>query len=268
MKTLKRTVLFCWPGFGLLLSLGFPAATAMAQSASESQAQQPIPSAGNFLGLGVGAIPKTPGNSDLRVMLLPAVQYTWGDFAYVTGLKAGVWGFTSEDRSLRIGLYAEPRFGFDANDSPRTAGMADRGFAVDAGPSLRWITAAGVLNLDYGFDITGRSNGQVAQLQFIRPLVTEPGFRLNGLLGATWQNAAMNTYYWGMRASETNDGIPLRIGAGTGFSAGLTGIYRVGSSGAVFFGTTINRLSQEQADSPISDRRYTPLLYLGYGLRM
>ena len=255
-------------GLCVLLISGLCAATAMAQSPSGNQAQQPIPSAGNFLGLGIGAIPKTPGNSDLRVMLLPAVQYTWGDFAYVTGLKAGMWGFTSEDRSLRIGLYAEPRFGYDASDSPRTAGMADRGFAVDAGPSLRWTSSAGVLNLDYGFDITGRSNGQVAQLQFIRPLVTETSFRLNGLLGATWQNAAMNTYYWGMRANETSDGLPLRIGAGTGFSAGLTGIYRIDNSSAVFFGTTINRLSQEQADSPISDRRYTPVLYLGYGLRM
>jgi len=268
MTTLKRPAALSLRGLGILLISGLFSASAMAEPASGNQAQQPIPSAGNFLGLGVGAIPKTPGNSDLRVMLLPAVQYTWGDFAYVTGLKAGLWGFTSDDRSLRIGLYAEPRFGFDASDSPRTAGMADRGFAVDAGPSLRWTTSAGVLNLDYGFDITGRSNGQAAQIQFIRPLVTETSFRLNGLLGATWQNATMNTHYWGLRATETNDGQPVRIGAGTGFSASLTGIYRIDNSSAVFFGTTINRLSQEQADSPISDRRYTPVLYLGYGLRM
>lgn len=244
------------------------ASNATAQSMPERQAQQPIPSASNFLGLGVGAFPQTPGSSDLRVMALPVVQYSWGRFAYVSGLKAGIWGYTSENKSLRIGIYAEPRFGYNANDNPRTAGMDDRDFALDAGPSLRWTTSAGVLNFDYGFDVTGRSNGQVAQLQFVRPLVSEQGFRLNGLISATWQNAAMNSYYWGMRASETIDGLPRTVGAGVGFSSGLTGLYQLGSSGALFFGASINRLSDAQANSPISERRYTPVIYLGYGWRL
>ncbi len=237
-----------------------------AQTLSEKQVQQPIPSASNFLGIGMGAFPKTSGSNDLRVMLLPAVQYTWGNTAYISGLKAGVWGFTSDDRSLRIGLYAEPRFGYDASDSTRTAGMADRDFAIDAGPTLRWTTPVGALNLEYGFDVTGRSNGQVAQVQFVRPLVSEPGFRLNGLVSATWQNAAMNNYYWGKRASE-NGGVALNVGAGTGFSVGLSGFYSMGA-GALFFGTSINRLSDAQADSPIAESRYTPVIYLGYGWRL
>lgn len=241
---------------------------AMAQSVTERQAQQPIPSGGNFLGLGIGAFPKTSGSSDLRVMALPVVQYTWKNTAYVSGLKAGVWGFTSEDKSLRIGLYAEPRFGYDASDNARTAGMADRELGIDAGPSLRWTTPAGVVNLEYGFDVTGRSNGQAAQMQFIRPLITGQGFRLNGLVAASWQNAAMNDYYWGMRASETSDGLARTVGAGVGFSAGLTGLYAVGSSGALFFGVSVNRLSDAQANSPIAEKSYTPLMYLGYGWRM
>ena len=244
------------------------AAHAGAQSLPEKQAQQPIPSGSNFLGLGVGAFAETPGSRDLRVMLLPAVQYSWGNVAYVSGLKAGLWAYTSDNRALRVGLYAEPRFGYNASDNSRTAGMEDRDFAIDAGPSVRWTTPVGVLNLDYGFDVTGRSNGQVAQFQFIRPLVTTQQFRLNGLLGATWQNAAMNNYYWGMRASETVDGLPRHVGAGTGFSAGFSGLRLVGQSGAVFFGATLNRLSDAQASSPIAERRYTPVIYLGYGWRL
>ena len=241
---------------------------ASAQSAAEKQAQQPVPSGSNFLGLGLGAMPKTPGSSDMRVLALPVVQYSWGNVAYVTGLKAGVWGFNSDDRSLRIGLYAEPRFGYDASDSPRTAGMADRDFAIDAGPSVRWATSAGVVNLDYGFDITGRSGGQVAQLQFIRPLITDSAFRLNGLLSTTWQNAAMNNYYWGKKASETVDGLARNVGSGAGLSAGLTGLYAMGPTGALFFGTTINRLSDAQSNSPIAERDYTYVVYLGYGWRL
>lgn len=249
---------------GTLLSSPF----ASAQTLIEKQIQEPIPSASNFLGIGMGAFSKTSGSSDLRFMLLPVVQYSWGNGAYISGLKAGVWGFTSEDRSLRIGLYAEPRFGYDASDSTRTTGMADREFAIDAGPNLRWTTPLGALNVEYGFDVTGRSNGQVAQVQFIRPLISEPGFRLNGLVGATWQNAAMNTYYWGKRASESGTGTAINVGAGTGFSVGLTGFYTVGSNGALFFGTSIKRLSEVQADSPLAERRYTPVIYLGYGWRL
>jgi outer membrane protein len=252
-------------GFALLAAcLATP--VVVAQTLSEKQAQQPIPAASNFLGIGIGAFPKTSGSNDLRMLALPVAQYSWGNVAYVSGLKAGVWGFTSEDRSLRIGLFAEPRFGYDASDSTRTTGMDDREFAIDAGPSLRWTTPVGALNVEYGFDVTGRSNGQSAQVQFVRPLVTGQGFRLNGLVGATWQNAAMNTYYWGRRSDEP--GGALNIGAGTGFSLGLTGFYAMGSSGALFFGTSLNRLSDEQAGSPLAERRYTPVIYLGYGWRL
>ena len=261
--TLFQTPIFC-----TLVACLLATSVAMAQSTAEKQAQQAIPSASNFFGLGVGAFPKTSGSSDLRVMALPVVQYSWGNVAYVSGLKAGVWGFTSENRSLRIGLYAEPRFGYNASDSVRTAGMADREFGIDAGPSVRWSTPAGVINLEYGFDITGRSNGQVAQMQFIRPLITGQGFRLNGLAAATWQNSAMNSYYWGMQASETTDGLARNVGAGVGFSAGITGLYTVGNSGALFFGVSVNRLSDAQANSPIAERSYTPVMYLGYGWRM
>lgn len=252
----------------MLLGTVLSAPAAKSQTLPEQQVQQPIPSASNFLGIGTGAFPKTPGSSDLRVMLLPVVQYQWGNRAYISGLKAGLWGFTSEDRSLRIGLYAEPRFGYDASDSVRTAGMADREFAIDAGPSLRWTTPVGALNVEYGFDVTGRSSGRVAQIQFIRPLISEQSFRLNGLVGATWQNAAMNTYYWGKRASESDTGSAIRVGAGSGFSVGLSGFYAMGSDGALFFGTSIHRLSDVQADSPLAERRYTPVIYLGYGWRL
>jgi len=71
-----------------------------------------------------------------------------------------------------------------------------------------------------------------------------------------------------MRASETSDGLPRNVGAGVSFSAGLTGLYTIGDSGAVFFGVSVNRLSNAQANSPIAERSYSPLMYLGYGWRM
>jgi len=60
----------------MLLGCLIPTSIAMAQSTAEKQAQLPIPAGSNFLGLGIGAFPKTSGSSDLRVMALPVVQYS------------------------------------------------------------------------------------------------------------------------------------------------------------------------------------------------
>ncbi len=253
----------------LLMTAGAAHAQATAEEANERQAQQAIPTPQNFIGIGGGVLPKVPGSSGVRFMALPVVQYQYKDVAYISGLKAGAWGFVSADESLRIGLYAEPRFGYDSSDSTKTAGMADRDFAVDAGPTLRWQTEAGVLNLEYGFDITGRSKGQVAQVQFIRPLVKEMAFRLNGIVGATWQDSKMNDYYFGVRSNEAAAGRTVyTAGSGTAFSVGLSGLFAFNRTGAVFFGATVNRLSSAQSDSPIVERNYTPVVYVGYGWRM
>ena len=264
MRIIKKLLIGALPLMTLWLT-----SNASAQLAAELQSQPPITASRNFLGLGVGAFPEAPGSSDARVIGLPVLQYTFGDLGYVAGLKAGVWGYSSNDRSLRIGLYAEPRFGYDGGDNPITAGMSNRSFAINAGPSLRWSTPAGVLSFDYGFDVSNRSDGQLAQLQFIRPLVSEVGFRLNGLVGATWQNAAMNHYYRGGNTIEaTANRAAYAAGAGFGLSVGLTGLYAFGPTSALFYGATINRLASPQVNSPITERSFTPLLYLGYGWRM
>lgn len=245
-------------------------ATAAALLASAA-AQADAPASNNFIGIGAGAYPKTPGNSSLTVIPLPVLQLSYEDKAYIAGTRAGVWALDSADKSLRVGLYAEPRFGYSGSDSKITAGMATRDFAIDLGPTVRWTTEAGTVNLDYGFDVTGKSKGEVAQLQFVRPLVRQQGFVLNASVQATWQSDKMNNYYWGVTPAESN--VPLgRLAytakSGTAVGATLSGLYAFDHSGAVFFGATLTRLSDAQADSPIADRRYVPTLYLGYGWRM
>jgi outer membrane protein len=264
-----RHALKTFTAAALALTACVAVAQPSAEDAAERQAQQVLPTPQNFIGLGVGVLPKVPGSSGVRFLALPVIQYQYKDVAYISGLKAGAWGFVSADESLRIGVYAEPRFGYTASDSIKTAGMADRDFAADAGPTLRWQTGAGVLNIEYGFDVTGRSKGQTAQVQFIRPLVTDMAFRLNGIVGATWQDAKMNDYYFGVRSSEAASGrAAYTPGSGTAFSVGLSGLLAFNRSGAMFFGASINRLSSAQASSPIVEQNYTPVAYVGYGWRM
>lgn len=52
------------PICAMLLACLFPASIATAQSVAEKQAQQPIPSGGNFLGMGLDAFLRTSGSSD------------------------------------------------------------------------------------------------------------------------------------------------------------------------------------------------------------
>ncbi len=267
----RDTMTFTFRTAALLAALSAAAGCACADDhdADERQAQQAIPTPQNFIGIGAGVLPKVPGSSGVRFLALPVLQYQYKDVAYVSGLKAGAWGFVSADESLRIGLYAEPRFGYTASDSTKTAGMANRDFAFAAGPSLRWQAEAGVLNVDYGYDISGKSKGQVAQVQFIRPLVKDMAFRLNGIVSATWQDAKMNDYYFGVRSNEVATGRPAyAAGSGTAFSIGLSGLFAFNRTGAVFFGATVNRLSSTQSNSPIVERDYTPVAYIGYGWRM
>jgi outer membrane protein len=141
-------------------------------------------------------------------MVLPVIQASYADRFYINALRAGVWLVDSDDRRLRIGLAADARFGWEADDGRRTKGMQDRDFGVDVGPALRWQTDHGTLNAQWGFDAGSGSKGQSAQLQFVRALIRGPGLRLNGLVGITWNDRRMNNYYYGVAASEAAPGRP------------------------------------------------------------
>jgi outer membrane protein len=113
-------------------------------------------------------LPATSGSNELRTMVLPVIQASFADRFYINALRAGVWLVDSDDRRLRIGLAADARSGWDADDSTRTKGMHDRDFSVDIGPALRWQTDYGTLNAQWGFDTGAASKGHSMQLQFVR----------------------------------------------------------------------------------------------------
>lgn len=248
---------------GLLSLLG---ATSASAAAIDKQTETAIPRTGNLYGLGIGVLPATSGSNELRTMVLPVIQASFADRFYINALRAGVWLVDSDDRRLRFGLAADARFGWDADDSTRTKGMHDRDFSVDIGPALRWQTDYGTLNAQWGFDATSASNGQNVQLQFVRALVRGQGLRVNGLVGATWNNRKMNHYYFGVAPAEaTPDRPAYTASSGTQLQAGVNGAWSTGGNGSVLFGLTITRLGGAQADSPIVETRIQPLAYAGYG---
>jgi outer membrane protein len=250
----------------LAASLSLLGTAPVGAAAIDKQTETAIPRTGNLYGLGIGVLPATSGSNELRTMVLPVIQASFGERFYINALRAGVWLVDSDDRRLRFGLAADARSGWDADDSTRTKGMHDRDFSVDVGPALRWQTDYGTLNAQWGFDSGGASKGQSVQVQFVRTLIRGPGLRLNGLVGLTWNDRRMYDYYFGVSPTEVAPGRPAyRAGSGTQWQAGINGAWPAGQRGSVLFGLMATRLGDAQADSPIVETRLQPLAYLGYG---
>lgn len=80
-------------------------------------------------------------------------------------------------------------------------------------------------------------------------------------------NSKFNDYYYGVTANEASLSRPAySAGSGTEYKLGLNGSYAVGKDSYVLFGTSVTRLSDEQADSPIVETRMQPFAYLGYAI--
>ncbi|MPS47869.1 MipA/OmpV family protein [Methylobacillus sp.] len=250
-----------------LIAVALTSTNVLAEPKIDRQTETAMPRQKNMYGIGIGMIPEASGSKSFRTLVLPVINANYADRFYINGLQAGVWLLDSTDKRLRFGLSADARFGWDADDNSRTKGMHDRDFSVDVGPILRWQTDHGTINAQWGFDAGNASNGQNIQLQFIRSLYRSSQLRINGLVGIQWNNKKFNDYYFGVDNDEVRPGRhAYQAGAGTQYQIGVNGIYSVKENQALFFGLIVNRLGNEQADSPIVETRAQPLGFIGYSI--
>jgi outer membrane protein len=249
----------------------FGAASATIADETPRQDVTPVPVARSFnlAGIGAGVFPAFSGSESFRGMVLPILRASYRDRIYINALQAGAWLFDSEEKVVRIGIAVEPRFGWEAKDGTRVEGMERRDFSLEAGPNVQLRTPIGVFNANFYQDLTGASNGQTAQVQFVRPLTRLQGsgaLRLNGVVGAQWFAASTNDYYFGVRPTEVSANRPAyTAGATTNLQLGVNGLYLL-RSGSVLFGVVGNWLGDEAAESPIVETRFQPIAYLGYGV--
>jgi outer membrane protein len=262
--SMKKMMIF--KVISLVVSLGL-ISSAHANDKIDRDTETAIPRSKNLYGIGVAVLPKTSGSDEFRVLALPIINANYGDRFYINALQAGVWLVDSDDKRLRLGIATQARFGWDADDGRLTRGMRDRDFSVDLGPTVRWQTDYGTFNAQWAFDVGGASNGQTVDVQYIKNLVRSSAFKLNGSLGLAWNNHKFNDYYFGVGTNETSQSrAAYSAGSGTEFKVGVNGSYAVGKDSFVLFGTSITRLSDEQANSPIVETRMQPFAYLGYSI--
>lgn len=238
-----------------------------AESRIDRETETPMPRAQNLYGIGLGILPKTSGSEEYRGMVLPIINANYADRFYINALQGGVWLLDSDDKRLRFGLSAEAKFGWDAKDGRRTQGMQDRDFSIFVGPNLRWQTDIGTFNAQWAADASGNSKGQQVQLQYINGLIRRQELRLNGVLGMTWNDQKFNDYYFGVAADEVGINRPqYRANSGIELQVGVNGVMPVMQTHSLLFGAFVTRLSNAQNDSPITETRLQPLIYIGYSM--
>ncbi len=253
--------------FVLLFSLVAGSVAAHAQSPLRQDVTAiPVSRSFNLIGAGAGFLPVFSGANDYRAMVLPVVRLTWRDRLYWNALQGGAWLWDADDKSVRIGLAVEPRFGWDPEDGTRVAGMQGRDFSFDGGPVVQWRTAAGVFTASVYRDLGRASGGHTAQLQYVKALAARGPFRLNGLLGLQWFDRRSNDYYFGVQPAEARPGRPVfEARSSTSVQFGVNGSYSLTERGSLLFGAIGSRLGGGAADSPIVETSVQAIAYVGYG---
>ena len=77
-------------------------------------------------GAGFIVFPRYTGGQKLQALPVPLLSINYNETFYVEIERVGVYVLASDDKKIGLGLAVEPRFGFNAADNARLAGMATR----------------------------------------------------------------------------------------------------------------------------------------------
>lgn len=220
-----------------------------------------------YMGIGALIFPKYAGSAGSQTWPLPLASFEYRDTAYIHIQRAGVRFWSTADKKMALGVAAQARFGFSANDGPRLRGMSTRHDRVEAGPLFEWELPG--LSIDAGY-FTGWSDeahGAVAQLSLFRQLLDSVRWDVGAYFALERLNSKSTRYYFGVGFDEATVSRPAYCpGASVNPTVGISGAYKIGNGYAVMFGTSVEALGAPAADSPIVERRSGWTSYLGIGV--
>jgi outer membrane protein len=197
----------------------------------------------------------------------PFVDYN--EWLYVNLFRAGAYVWGSQDKKTGLSLSMEPRLGFKAGNGPRLVGMATRKASISAGPTLNWTGDVGSESLGYFRDFTHASGGGYIDALFNRSFIKDARWDISGTVELSRPDAKVIKYYFGLRPEEV---LPNRRlyepSSTTNVMLWVTGQYNMTKRYAFMFGANATRLGAAAADSPIVERRMSPLVYLALGANL
>jgi MipA family protein len=212
--------------------------------------------------LGVGAvIGDSPyAGEGARVTPFPWVIYE-GERFYFRGWEAG-WRLVSTD-AFELSVIASPRLdGFDIKDLGRVELASngldyrlldDRDDSIDAGVSASWEGSAGEVEVQLVSDVTDRSGGQAATIEYGYPIQWGKS-RVTPIVGASWMSKDMANYYFGTLDEEVARGVTsYKPGAVTIPIVGINYTRPLGKKWMVMANVKYRLLPDKIQDSPFME---------------
>jgi outer membrane protein len=239
---------------------------AHAQNAQEDQqftgVTAPAPTSSWGLGLAISSERETYRGEGNRNQVVPLLMY---DSEYVRVFGNVVDLKLPSVAGVRFALRAKYSLGagYEADDSPYLAGMAERKGGLWLGGAATWKTPALTLSAQW-LKAGGASKGQ----QF--DLTAERSFGFGKLqvtphAGALWKDDKYVDYYFGVTAGEATATRPAYTGkATTDFNLGVRFDYALSRNQLILMDVSSTRRGSGASDSPLVDKDIVPSLRLGY----
>lgn len=232
---------------GLCLALAGAGLCAPA-SAQSAPANQPR------WNIGISAVwsPSPYRDYNNKAWPLPLVNYEGRSF-YFRG--AGIGYRLFDARADEFSILVSPlgnRFRHDDSDDPQLRRLSDRDVSGMVGLAWRHRADWGIVQARVQKEFTGHGGGSSVDLNYSFPVV-KGRLSLLPVVGVTYNNGALNDYYYGIRAGEAlRSGLPrYRAGSGSSPYVGVVAAYQLSHSWLASAGARYTSLPTAITDSPM-----------------
>lgn len=194
--------------------------------------------------------------------LVPLYMYE-GKQAYLHATRAGLKLSERQDHDLEV--FIDYRFeGFPSDQTPAILqGMARRNAGIDVGLAYRKREPWGNLDAEILHDANNLSHGTEMRLGYSVDLQSGR-LHLRPSVVLARRNAALNNYYYGVRADETRADRPAYLpGAGLDYTAGLFAYYELSQRWRLLGGVGVTWLDAGVRHSPLVDDKLQPHAMVG-----
>jgi outer membrane protein len=247
--------------FAAALICSFPASAARPTDAEP-------PSTSWSLGLGGVSWQKPYTGIDRENKALPLIQFE-NKYVRILGPNIGLKLPSldiSDSQKLKFSIVAKyDGSGYEADDAPILAGMAEREGGFWAGAKMEWRNDLMDVSAEWLSDVSGYSKGQLFNLGLERTWRFGKHVMLTPRVGASWQDEKYVDYYFGVRNSEVRIGRPAYVGkSGVSTKAGMRGVYMFDKRHSLLLDVEVTGLATEIKDSPLVDRSTDNRVFFGY----
>jgi outer membrane protein len=151
--------------------------------------------------------------------------------------------------------------------APVSVEPPDRDYAIELGAELLFDGEWGELQLAAYQDVSDTHRGQHAYVDY-RYAWQRGRLRIAPSVGLHYKSAALNDYYWGVRANEANAALPAyRAGAGANLVGNLETSYYLSRHLRIALAINYEHLDSEVRASPIVDRSAVLGYFAGFSYR-